>query len=546
MNRKAYMSILLAVVFLAFAFLTGCSSGNSKTASGTTYVFYLNGLEAINEVDGPNFYTVAGAVTIDSSGNVTGGEEDYNDGFGLTDAPTLISAGTLTADPASGQGTLTLTVGDANLGVGGVETLGVQLVNANHALITQFDGSATSSGSLDLQSATTASGNFAFTISGVNSDYDPTASGGVVTVAGGAMNGVFDINDADIGIFTDQTLTAGTVSDTDTFGRGTITGTELSGSLAYYVVGPEAVRLISDDTDAALVGSAYGQGSATFSAASIGSSVFGILGDTWGELYGAAGSFTTDGVSAVTSGIGDDDESDGEIFSGVAIDGSYTMSSTGYGSVTITAGELQDVSALGVYATDPALNLLDPNNTASGVGGALILDLDGFLTGGTGALLPQTDTNPADFTGSASGYAFGAQAFGIGDTGWEYDFVGQGAFTAGAFAGTGLVNDVFDVFGTSAADTGVTFSGTPIPDDSEATTGRYTMFGDENPFVITVVADAPLDYNVVVYQASGTQAFWLDEDTFGTFVGPIEQQGTLAAIPAVRKAMAKSPTAHKR
>jgi len=545
MNRKAYMSILLAVVFLAFAFLTGCSSGTSKSATGTTYVFYLSGLEASN--GGPNIYTVAGAVTVDSSGNVTAGEEDYNDGFGLTDAPTLISTGTLTADPVSGQGTLTLTVGDANLGASGVETLGIQLVNANHALITQFDGSATSSGSLDLQSATTASGNFAFTISGVNTAYDPTASGGVVTVAGGAMNGVFDINDFDLGIFTDVALTAGTVSDTDAFRRGTITGTQLSGSLAYYVVGPEAVRLISDDTDAALIGSAYGQGTCTFSAASIGSSVFGILGDTWGELYGAAGSFTTDGVSAVT-GIGDDDENSGSIFSGVAIDGSYTMGSTGYGSVTITAGELQDVSALGVYATDPTLNLLDPNNTTGG-GGALILDLDGFLTGGTGVLLPQTDTNPADFTGSSSSYAFGAQAFGGSDssTAWEWDAVGQGAFTAGAFAGTGLVNDVFDIFGTATPDTGVTFTGTPAPDAAEATTGRYTMLtGSENPFVITVIADSPLDYSVVVYQASGTQAFLLDEDTFGTFLGPMEQQGTLGAIPAVKKAMAKSPTAHKR
>jgi len=358
---------------------------------------------------------------------------------------------------------------------------------------------------------------------------------------------VFDINDFDLGIFTDVALTAGTVSDTDAFGRGTITGTQLSGSLAYYVVGPEAVRLISDDTDAALIGSAYGQGTGTFSAASIGSSVFGILGDTWGELYGAAGSFTTDGVSAVT-GIGDDDENSGSIFSGVAIDGSYTMGSTGYGSVTITAGELQDVSALGVYATDPTLNLLDPNNTTGG-GGALILDLDGFLTGGTGVLLPQTDTNPADFTGSSSSYAFGAQAFGGSDssTAWEWDAVGQGAFTAGAFAGTGLVNDVFDIFGTATPDTGVTFTGTPAPDAAEATTGRYTMLtGSENPFVITVIADSPLDYSVVVYQASGTQAFLLDEDTFGTFLGPMEQQGTLGAIPAVKKAMAKSPTAHKR
>ena len=542
MNRKAYLSVLLALVFLAFAFLTGCSSGNSKSATGTTYVFYLNGLEATN--GGPNFYTVAGAVTLDSSGNVTGGEEDYNDGFGLTDAPTPIAAssGALTVD-ATGQGTLTLTVGDTNLGASGVETLGVQFVNANHALITQFDGSATSSGSLDLQSATSSPGNFAFTLSGVDTSYFPIAIGGIVTVGSGAINGVVDVND-DGAITTDFTLSTGTVSDTDAFGRGTITGTEIATTLGYYVVGPEAVRLIVDDPTAAAVGSAYGQGTATFSAASIGSSVFGIQGNTWGELYGAAGSFTTDGVSAIVSGVADDDENSGSIFSGVAIDGSYTMGSTGYGSVTITAGELQSVSALGVYATDPTLNLLDPNNTTGG-GGALIVDLDANLAGGTGVLLPQTDTNPADFTGSSSTYAFGAQAFGGSgtSTGWEWDAVGQGAFTAGAFAGTGLVNDPFSIFAAAAAGyTGVTFAGTPAADAAEATTGRYTMLNsDENALVITVVPDTPIDYSVVVYQASGTQAFWLDEDTFGTFLGPMEQQGTLTGIPAVQKAMVKSP-----
>jgi len=525
---------------MAFAFLTGCSSGTSARP-GTTYVFYLSGSEAINE--GPNFYTVSGAVTIDSAGNVTGGEEDYNDAFGLTDAPTpiLAASSALTVDATSGQGTLTLTVGDTNLGVAGVETLAVQFVNANHALITQFDSSATSSGSLDVQSATSAPGNFAFSMLGIDSDDDPVGIGGVVTVGSGSITGVYDVNDAG-NVLLDQTLTTGTVTTTDAFGRGTITGTQLAGQLAYYVVGPEAVRFISDDSGSAGIGSAYGQGTGTFSAASIGSSVFAISGgQNYGYVYGAAGSFATDGVSAVTSGIGDVDE-EGDVSAGGSVTGTYALAGNGYGNVTITSEELLDVSLLGVYATDPALNLNDPNNTSGG-GGALIVDLDSLLAGGTGVLTPQTDTSPADFTGSASGYAFGAQGIPAGIL--EYDFVGQGAFTEGALAGTGLLNDVFDNFGTGTPDTGVTFAGAPVPDDSEATTGRYTMF-DENFFVITVVPDTPLDFDVVVYQASGTQAYWLNEDEDSIFLGPLEQQGTLTGIPAVQKAMAKSPQAQKR
>ena len=69
--------------------------------------------------------------------------------------------------------------------------------------------------------------------------------------------------------------------------------------------------------------------------------------------------------------------------------------------LTITAGDLGDVSALGIYMTDPNLNLNDPNNTATGLGGALIADLDPALPGGTGVLVPQTDTSTSSFTGTA-------------------------------------------------------------------------------------------------------------------------------------------------
>jgi len=53
----------------------------------------------------------------------------------------LLAAGAPVVDPATGQGTLTLTTNNPNVGEGGYETLAVQFVNLNHALIVQFDGS---------------------------------------------------------------------------------------------------------------------------------------------------------------------------------------------------------------------------------------------------------------------------------------------------------------------------------------------------------------------------------------------------------------------
>jgi hypothetical protein len=180
-----------------------------------------------------------------------------------------------------------------------------------------------------------------------------------------------------------------------------------------------------------------------------------------------------------------------------------------------------------IYLTDPALNLNDPNNTTGG-GGALVADLDGFTLNGTGVLTPQTDTATADFTGS---YAFGAQDYNT----WESDFVGQGSVTDLVLTGTGLLSDPMFYFSSNPTDSGVPFSGTAIPD--KANPGRYRM----NPLVITVVPATPVDFRVVVYQASGGQLFWLDKDIFSVFLGPIEQQGSLNGVPGAKKAGAKSP-----
>src|SRR5580704_5915541 len=156
--------------------------------ANTSYVFYLNG----EDTSGNSFYALAGSVTIDANGKVLGGEQDYVDTpFGGASSPepggdTISGTGSsLTIDPNTGQGTLTLATSNLLLGLqgDGVEVLGLQFVNPKHALVTQFDGFATSSGSMDLQtSPSTPSGNYAFTLSGVDSNFSAVAFGGVFTV----------------------------------------------------------------------------------------------------------------------------------------------------------------------------------------------------------------------------------------------------------------------------------------------------------------------------------------------------------------------------
>jgi hypothetical protein len=511
----------------------------NEAVATTNYSFYLSGLEAICGSD--NYYALAGSVAIDATGAVVAGEQDYNDAFGCTSPEPggdTISGGTLTIN-AAGQGTLTLLTSNPSLGVNGTETLGVQFVNSNHALIIQFDGSATSSGSMDMQTLSgNLSGSYAFTLSGVDPSYNPIAFGGVFSISGSSLsNGIVDVNDAGT-VVTGRAFT-GTLSTADPFGRGTITGTGIADTLVYYVVGPEAIRVIDVDATDSAVGSAFGQGSGTFTNASLGSSVFGLRADIEGVEFAAAGMFAVPS-SGTFSGVADNNEQ-GVSWSGSAITGEYSVSDTvgeftynGYGSLTITPETLGDLTTLGLYMTDPTLNLNDPNNT-TGAGGALVLGLDPYFAGGIGVVTPQTDTATASF---ASNYAFGAQDYYTGNPGWEFDFVGQGSVSSGVLTGTGLVNDPFCFFSdNSGFYSGVPFSGTATPDPLNP--GRYTI-----ALTVTAAGSSQI-FQAVIYQASGEQLFWLDEDYFATyandqvsldvFSGSLQQQGSLSGLPEARR-----------
>jgi hypothetical protein len=510
-----------------------------------TYVFYLSG----QEVFGPDFYALVGSVQVDGSGNVLAGEQDYNDALGFTSpqpSGDAITGGRLTVNATSGRAELILNTDNPNLGIGGVETLGLQFVNSNHAMIVQFDGTATSSGSMDLQKLPSAlSGGYAFTMAGIDYFYSgPVAFGGVFSINDGINleNGTVDTNDS--GSVTTSAL-SGTLSTFDSFGRGTITSTlnyfDTPIALNFYVVGPEVIRIIDVDSSDSAVGSAFGQGvnASSSSNASVGTSVFGIAGSPYPINYGVVGVLSTSDTSssdASFSGVADDNEMTyGLQLPAAPISGNYSIAPNGYGSLTIIPGDLGDVSAMGIYVTDPSLNLNDPNNTSTGLGGALIADMDAALPGGIGILIPQTDTSPANFTGK---YAVGAQAY--NDFCCEFDFAGVINVASGAFIGNGLLADPFYTLGANATNLKVGFAGTPLADSSNP--GRYTMLSTNptaNPLNIDVDG-IPTPFDVVVYQASGGQLMWLDEDAISVFLGSLQQQGSLTGIPGTTMPAAKA------
>ena len=565
--------------------VTAAATGATATASFTegntaprVFVFYVNGLEN-SATDGPVYYGIAGAVGFDLSGNVLGGEQDYNDGQNgfMSPADTITATGSsMTVNPTTGTGTLVLDVSasNPNVGVAGIETFAVQFINASHALITQFDGSATSSGSLDLQTATSAvDGNFALTLSGIDILGFPFAYGGVFSNTSGSIHGTYDENDSGK-VLVGNTLTATDNGvGADVYGRGSITGfTDPNNgnepiSLVYYIVGPEVLRIIDVDYDDALAGSAYGQGSATtFDSTVLSKDVFGILDNTEDEIVAAAGQLvavnTAVGTfSATFTGEGDDDEGGAVKASGApgGVAGNYSFSDTvlGYGSMTGITG-LGSIHTLGLYATDPTLNLLDPNNTtASNLGTALVLGLDDFAQA-TGVVIPQ-GTVASDGSDLDHSYGFGAQAyidngsFPSGNPGWEYDFVGQGTFSSLAFT-TGSPSTLVDlsdpfasfVSGKPGEYTAVRITGTAAAPD---TAGRYT-FHSATPFAVGPVGAAgpTVDFTVVLYEAGPGLVFSIEEDANSEWLGTFQEisAGPLNAMHVKRGPLVKSQVKPKR
>ena len=531
---------------------TSISSNSVNITIGVAsnnFSFYVTGKEA-NEVG--DTYSLAGVVTIsaDGSGNVLGGVEDYNDGDGITSPQPngdSITGGSLAlADDGSGNGILTLMIpGNTKLGVNGVESFAVNFPNSSHALIAQFDGTATSSGSLDLQTLTTipSAGSFSFVASGAGVDGEPVADGGIFTITGSAIAGFVDINDG--GAFSRNTAFSGILGIADTFGRGALTNNSaFPVSLIYYVVAPEVIRIINvDETDTA-VGSAFGQGSnSNFSNNSIRQSVFLLENNPSG--YAAAGQFSTSaGAAAIRSnssaivreiqpvngfnGVGDLNELDGAVLTAAPITGTYDLAPNGYGTFNFDAG-FGDVSTLGMYAVDPALNILDPNNPSAGGGSAVLAEMDHNLVG-VGVLLPQSDTTVAHFAGF---YAFGGQGQTFAGFN-EFDFLGGASVSEAnaAFIGTGSLSDPFATLTAGVESQTAKFTATASPD--RANPGRYTL----NPVAVASSGSdfAPFDFTTVTaYQANGQQLFWLAVDPHTEFGGTL-QQNPASVPPDAKKA----------
>lgn len=472
--------------------------GSNSMLNGR-YVFSVGG------VDTNGSYAASGTIVADGNGNITGGEQDYTD-ESIQAGPDAVT-GSYSIGP-DGRGSVTLDVSNTNLPHNGVETFSIAVTSITHALIIQFDGTATSSGTLDFQAASAVdpnaiSGAFAFTAQGIDiGNQVPLTYGGVMLMSassGTIASGTFFEND---GGSTSTSSLAGSLTAPDSFGRGTL-AFSVGPHFAYYAVQGQVLRLVGKDLPSTMTGgSIYGQGaagtSATFSNASLSGNY--VLSEAGGSSFGPlalAGQFSADGAGNLTAGVADTNNAGTATFSSIVGQAAYSIAGDGAGNLTLpgTVDSQGSVSSLLIFAVDPAINLYDPNS-ASGGGGALVMDYDGNAVA-AGFIVPQS---AAPFEGN---YAVNLQFVGSGG---ENDWVGQSVAASGALTGTVDIND----FGTTSA--GVSLTGTFATDATNL--GRWTG---------SLTANGT-SHLISYYQVGGTLFVLIDIDSADIGIGIMETE----------------------
>jgi hypothetical protein len=324
-------------------------TGFASSLQGT-YVFETRGIDA----NGP--FQLAGAIVLDGNGGITSGKQTHSDFLLSVSDP--ISGGSYNIGP-DGRGTLTLNTADRSIGQQGTENLSLVFLSSSHALIATLDNpllnpsSETSSGTLDLQTSTTApAGGYAFVVNGTDLSLEPMAIGGVLKISSphtvSLAGSVADQDDAGT-VFPNATI-SGTVTDPDSFGslQFNLTTAFASTPLRFtgYIVDDQHIKLIESDNNGSgtgfgsTAGVAIGQGAATGTftqkASFAGTYVFGIQGEdlsTSPASLASVGRFTADSSGHLKNGYND------ELLNGFGVEisdsftGTYTLDSTGNGRV---------------------------------------------------------------------------------------------------------------------------------------------------------------------------------------------------------------------
>ncbi|HEY1659515.1 MAG TPA: hypothetical protein VGG14_14270 [Candidatus Sulfotelmatobacter sp.] len=540
---SARNGFVLLVALSALMFLGACGNNGGQAIgtappSGAFSQSSLNGayvFSASGEDSGGAPYAMAGTLTANGSGGITGGAVDINDLQATPVANTAVNNNSVYTIGADGRGTIT--IGVANNPLTGNISFDFVLQDSSHGLITGFDDNYSGSGTIDLQSSSpTPTGTYAFSLSGAEvvsstSLADVATVGNFTVGAGNAIGGLIDLNINGVtgSGYADETVSGGTLTLGPTSTPATTLPTTSSlGTLTFdaIAIDPNHLKFIEMDSGLNLSGDAYSQTAATIPDGNL---AFTLSGFTSGGDEVAGGIMMASGGTISASSIEDFNEDGGtqastftapQLFSGTYAPGSADPANSGRNVIDLS-GFTGGLTELAAYPS---------------TGGVLLLEIDG-----TGGLILG-----AGYTQSSTAFA-ATEGYGLNlsgqnaSAGAEVDDIAEFTAASSGSTITGVIDENSPAVGPNE---GITLSGTYVSPDSNGRGQISATAGNSSNSTVNG------GFDLTFYTVDGTTFPFIESDADGqTATGVFVEQnptdsGSAAAKPAGAKAHSLVVTSH--
>ncbi len=506
-SRGEVMSVrkvfVLLIALSAFAFLVACGGGSapvnptppptggfSNSSLNGTYVFSSSG----TDVNGFSI-ALAGTLTANGSGTITGGSIDMNDTEFTASAPKLAIGSSSYKITSDGRGETQLSISNNPFGSSSPVTLDFVLQDTQHGLVTEFDSNATGSGTIDLQSSgVTPAGSYSYALSGglvISSTAVSTlASVGNFAVASGTISGTADFNSSGIA-YPDEALSGSIVLGPSSTPSSTFTTLQF-GTQTFDVIAINAnhLKLIEMDTGATLSGDAYSETSTALPT----NTAFTVVGEAGGVPIGIGGLMTFTGTSI----SGNADVNDNSTLSPSPESFTGTVATTGARSV-LTLTTFPVGSTYAAYPTSSGLLLLEIDD--SGMMSGAVYDQSASAALGV----------PEGFGLNLSGENSSTGQYTEVDDIAEFQTASGGTFSYGAIDENSAVQTVY----------GVPFTGTfTAPSDGRGTISATAS----NSSGSSATLEGGLD--LIYYTVDGTTFPFVEMDNGQVATGVFIQQTT--------------------
>jgi hypothetical protein len=486
----------LIALLLAFAAMPGCGGGSGtliKPGPGPNNAM-LNGQYAFAfSGENSNFSLIiaAGSFTADGNGHISNGLEDVT--AAGTRGQNLTFSGTYSIG-SDGRGTALINISN------GTANWQFTMLNSSHALLIRFDvGAVTASGTIDKQdptafSAAKVQGKYVFGLSGAGTGGTALAAAGLWTMggAGTISSGVIDVNDQNVPVLSNSTL-SGTYTVASN-GRGTATITTsgyVTQNFVFYVVDATDLKFVETDALPAASGEVL-QAAAPYTLASLNGGLTFTLGgaDPSGLPIAAGGVIDADGNGNLPSGVLDVNDGGSTSIGGSLSAGIYSFDATGRGTMNIPGTALGTLQLALYPAQNRTIELVE-------------IDLSATMSGMAEAQ-----------TGAPFGLSTVAGPFAVNFTGvinpvggpTEEDVTGQ--LNAN---GSGNLSGTLDINTLATRTQGATLANS-----------SYTMAANGRGTAAINIPNAT--FNMQTYQIDASTVLFLDVDNFRVLTGVMHKQ----------------------